>query len=406
MVGDFDADGLTGLAILLETLRWLGLEVESHVPDRSAEGHGLSLAAVERAHDRGCSLIFTVDSGSTSHAEIEAARERGIDVIITDHHAVPAVPPRALALVNPHRPDSRYPDARLSGAGVAFKVAQLLMGQRPGGAEAALGLADLAAIGSVADVMPMDGENRCIMRLGLGRLSEARRPGLAALMASARLDPARIELEDLGFALAPRINAMGRVGDAAAAAELLSAPDRATADALAARLEEANDRRRQLMADALAEARAAAEARGWGPSSSSPGTGHWASSGWSPAASRRSWAGPRWSSRTRSIRGAARPEAPAASTWWPPSTPAPTSSSATAVTLPRPAATCPPSGWRSFVVGSGRWPPDGHLSTVGPAWSSTSCRARNWPITYSCVSSLRWRGQGSRPRSSASPAWS
>ncbi len=265
VVGDFDADGLTGLAILVETLRWLGLEVESHVPDRSAEGHGLSLAAVERAHERGCSLVFTVDTGSTSHAEVEAARERGIDVIITDHHVVPAVPPRALALVNPHRPDSRYPDARLSGAGVAFKVAQLLMGQRPGGDAAALGLADLAAIGLVADVMPIAGENRCIVRLGLGRLSEARRPGLAALMASARLDPARISLEDLGFALAPRINAMGRVGDPAVAAELLSAPDRATADALAARLEEANDRRRQLTADALAEARAAAEARASDP---------------------------------------------------------------------------------------------------------------------------------------------
>jgi single-stranded-DNA-specific exonuclease len=260
VVGDFDADGLTGLAILVEAFRWLGLEAEGHIPDRAAEGHGLSLAAVERARERGCSLVFTVDTGSTSHAEVEAARECGIDVIITDHHVVPAVPPAALALVNPHRHDSRYPDARLSGAGVAFKVAQLLMGQHPGGAGEALGLADLAAIGLVADVMPIAGENRCIVRLGLRRLSEARRPGLAALMASARLDPARISLEDLGFALAPRINAMGRVGDPAVAADLLAAPDRAAADMLAARLEEANDLRRQLTADALVEARAAAEA--------------------------------------------------------------------------------------------------------------------------------------------------
>jgi single-stranded-DNA-specific exonuclease len=255
VLGDFDADGLTGLAILTEALRWLGLSATPYVPDRTGEGHGLSAIAVDQAQRDGHGLIITADTGSASNTEIDAAAAVGIDVIVTDHHVLPTQLPRTVALVNPQRLDSRYPDARLSGAGVAFKVAQLLMGRRPGGAEAALGLADLAAIGSIADVVPIVGENRGIVRLGLRRLEQEPRPGLAALMANARVDRDDVVVEDISFGLAPRINAMGRVGDPSVAAELLLASDAATAERLAAQMEAANLHRRELTATAMAEAR-------------------------------------------------------------------------------------------------------------------------------------------------------
>lgn len=257
VLGDFDADGLTGLAILTEALRWLGLVVEPYVPDRTAEGHGLSRDAVEHARQTGHRLIMTADTGSASVAEVAAAREAGIDVIVTDHHVLPDRLPDALALVNPQRRDNGYPDTRLSGAGVAFKVAQLLLEPEPGGAPAALALADLAAIGSIADVVPIAGENRSIVRLGLRRLEGTARPGLAALMAKARVDREHVSLEDVSFGLAPRINAMGRIGDPSIAAELLLAPDAATAERLAEELDAANTRRRELTAAAMAEAREA-----------------------------------------------------------------------------------------------------------------------------------------------------
>jgi single-stranded-DNA-specific exonuclease len=257
--GDFDADGLTGLAILTLALRRLGLDVEPYVPSRADEGHGLSTRAVERAIRDGRRLIVTVDCGVSSAAEIALAADAGVDVIVTDHHHVPAVLPPAVAVVDPHRPDSRYPDSRLAGSGVAFKVAQLLLREEPGGPEAALELAELAVIGTVADVAPVLGENRAIARLGLARLREAPRPGIAALLRSARLDPARVDLETVAFALAPRLNAVGRVGEALAAAKLLLTEDPAEAESLAAELEQANLARRELMQAALVDARVAAE---------------------------------------------------------------------------------------------------------------------------------------------------
>ncbi len=257
VLGDFDADGLTGLSILTHALRRLGLDAEPYVPDRTEEGHGLSMVAVERARAAGHGLIITADTGSSSVKEVAAAGAAGIDVIITDHHVLGAERPAALALVNAQRPDSTYPDRRLSGAGIAFKVAQLLLEGTPGGAETALALTDLAAIGSVADVVPIVGENRSIVRLGLARLASAPRPGLAALMASARIEREGVSTDDISFGLAPRINAMGRIGDPRIAAELLLADDAATAERLAAELEEANRRRRTLTAEAMAEAREA-----------------------------------------------------------------------------------------------------------------------------------------------------
>jgi single-stranded-DNA-specific exonuclease len=253
--GDFDADGLTGLAILTIALRRFGVTVMPYVPSRLDEGHGLSLAAIDAALAAGASLIITVDCGSTSNREIEIANARGLDVIVTDHHRVPPVMPPALALVNPHRPDSTYPDRRLAGSGVAFKIAQLLLAGVPGGPEIALGLADLATIGTVADVAPIVGENRAIARIGLERLRSNPRPGVAALLDRARIAPAALDLDTVSFALAPRLNAAGRMGEALQAAHLLLAEDAADAGLHADALETANLARRDLTKTAVGEAR-------------------------------------------------------------------------------------------------------------------------------------------------------
>jgi single-stranded-DNA-specific exonuclease len=260
--GDFDADGVTGLAILTIALRVLGLTVEPYVPSRIEEGHGLSLAAVSAAAASGVSVIVTVDCGTTSLVEIATARDAGIDVLVTDHHRVPAHLPAAVAIVNPQRPDSVYPDARLAGSGVAFKLAQLLLESHPGGAELALGLADLATIGSVADVAPMLGENRAIARIGLALIREAPRPGIAALLERARVDPTGADLATIAFAIAPRLNAAGRVGEALDAARLLLADDVADAALLADSLEGSNRTRRDQTKSAIEEARGAVAASG------------------------------------------------------------------------------------------------------------------------------------------------
>lgn len=247
--GDFDADGLDGLAILVIALRRLGVDVEPYVPSRLEEGHGLSTVAIDAAVAGGVTLIITVDCGTSSAPEIALAASRGIDVIVTDHHRVPPDLPPAYAVVNPQRADSRYPDPRLAGSGVAFKVAQLLLGSVP------LDLADLATVGTVADVAPIVGENRAIARLGLERLRSAPRPGFAALLARAGIAPAAVDLDTIAFTLAPRLNAAGRVGEALEAARLLLAETAEEAALHADSLESANKTRRDLTLTAVAEAR-------------------------------------------------------------------------------------------------------------------------------------------------------
>ena len=247
--GDFDADGLDGLAILVIALRRFGVDVRPYVPSRLEEGHGLSVAAIDAAVADGITLIVTVDCGTSSGPEIAAAAARGVDVIVTDHHRVPSDMPPAYAVVNPQRPDSRYPDPRLAGSGVAFKVAQLLLGSVP------VDLADLATLGTVADVAPIVGENRAIARLGLERMRTDPRPGIAALLERARVPPAALDLDTIAFSLAPRLNAAGRVGEAFEAARLLlsETPEEAVLHADA--LEAANQTRRDLTSTAVAEAR-------------------------------------------------------------------------------------------------------------------------------------------------------
>jgi single-stranded-DNA-specific exonuclease len=254
--GDFDADGLTGLAILVLVLRRIGVAAIPYVPSRLEEGHGLSHAAVAAALGAGATVIVTVDCGTTSLPEIAAARDAGIDVVVTDHHRVPAALPAAVAIVNPQRVDSMYPERRLAGSGVAFKIAQLLLRDEPGGDAAALELADLATIGSIADVVPVLGETRSIVRIGLDLIRNGPRPGIAALLSAAGVAASSVDVETLGFAVAPRINAAGRVGEALVAARLLLSETSEDAAALAAELESANASRRDLTKQAIAEAQA------------------------------------------------------------------------------------------------------------------------------------------------------
>ena len=277
--GDFDADGLTGLSIVVLALRSLGLDASPYVPERLGDGHGLSLRAIDRAAAEGRTLIVTADCGTSSGEEIDLARSRGIDVLVTDHHHAATIPAGAVAVVNPAREDSLYPERQLTGAGVAWKVAHLLIGELgAGGAGGAGGsggaergaaaspgtrplpqivreLADLALIGTVADVAPILGENRSIARLGLEQLRAGTRPGLVALLERAGIARERLDLEDIGFAIAPRLNAAGRVGEAARAARLLLATDAAEATELSAEIETANLDRREITRNALAEAR-------------------------------------------------------------------------------------------------------------------------------------------------------
>jgi len=209
---------------------------------------------VEFAVTIGASVIVTVDTGTSSLDEVGAAVARGLDVLVTDHHRVPPQMPPALAIVNPHRDDSIYPDRRLAGSGIALTLARLLLG------EAALELADLAAIGTVADVAPILGENRAIVRLGLELIRAGARPGIAALLAGAGVAASSVDLETLSFVIAPRLNAAGRVGEAMDAARLLLATDAAEAGGLAATLEAANLVRRDLTKTAIAEARVSPDA--------------------------------------------------------------------------------------------------------------------------------------------------
>jgi single-stranded-DNA-specific exonuclease len=258
--GDFDADGLTGLAILVIALRRLGLDTAAYAPERIADGHGLSLRAIDLAAAEGRTLIVTADCGTSSGPEIDEAARRGIEVVVTDHHHAATWPSSAVAVVNPLRSDSLYPDRRLTGAGVAWKVAHMLLSEAGGAGglpAAARDLADLAIIGTVADVAPILGENRSIARLGLDRLRVNARPGLASLLARAGIAPDKVSLDDIGYAMAPRLNAAGRVGEAGRAARLLLAEDIVEAGALADEIEAANLERRDVTRTYLAEARLA-----------------------------------------------------------------------------------------------------------------------------------------------------
>ena len=255
--GDFDADGVTGTALLALALREVGARVETYVPDRVEEGHGLNSGAVRELADRSVTLLLTVDCGATSVEEIGLASSMGMDTVVTDHHTMTTGLPDARAVINCRRDDSRYPFDGLTGAGTALKLAEALY-QRLGRSYPGH-LLELAALGTVADVGPLRGENRYIVKQGLRRINTTRNHGLRALAEVAQIRLGGIDTESLSFGLIPRINSAGRVGHADLSLALLTAPDRARARRIASQLDELNTERKRVTEAAMRIARRQAE---------------------------------------------------------------------------------------------------------------------------------------------------
>lgn len=245
--GDYDADGISASAILYKTLSQMGAKVEVFLPNRMEHGYGLTMENVERL--KGISLLITVDCGITSTQEIERAREMGMATILTDHHECPHTLPKADYILNPKRPGEAYPFDSLCGAGVAFKFSQALIG------DAALEMIDVAALATIADIVPLLGENRAIAALGLRRLNEDPNPGIGALVKKACTKrAANIDAQTVSFVLAPRINAAGRISTAKVAFELLTENDAGKLEQLAEELCTLNTDRQQRQEKVVAEA--------------------------------------------------------------------------------------------------------------------------------------------------------
>ena len=220
--GDYDVDGITATCLLTDFLRRHGADAVSYIPGRLEEGYGLNPIAIHQLYDEGVKLIVTVDCGITAVSEAELCRQLGIDLVITDHHECKQTLPAAIAVVDPHRPDGGYPHKNLSGVGVAFKLASSLCGSQEGVLEE---YADMVCLGTVADVMPLQGENRVFVARGLESLAHTKRPGIAALMAECGCAPEAVSASSIGFMLAPRINAAGRMGQIDLAVELFLTDD-------------------------------------------------------------------------------------------------------------------------------------------------------------------------------------
>ena len=241
--GDYDVDGITATCLLSDFLRRHGADVVSYIPGRMEEGYGLNPIAIHQLHAEGVKLIITVDCGITAINEAQLCKELGIDLVITDHHECKETLPEAIAVVDPHRPDGGYPHMTLSGVGVAFKLAAALCGSQE---EVLEDYADMVCLGTVADVMPLQGENRVFVSRGLQSLQRTRRPGIAALMKESGCAPEAVTASSIGFMLAPRINAAGRMGKIELAIELFLTKDAERATYLAKALCDLNKQRQAV----------------------------------------------------------------------------------------------------------------------------------------------------------------
>jgi single-stranded-DNA-specific exonuclease len=254
--GDYDVDGITATALLVRYLRWRGAEVEYYIPHRVEDGYGLSLDGVSTLVGRGARLIITCDCGVTAVAEIAAARRAGVDVIVTDHHEPGPELPAATAVLDPKLDDSGYPDGNLAAVGVAFKLCEALEIAAGRSRDTLRNGLDLVALGTIADLVPVTGENRVLIRYGLEVLGRTRNAGLKALLARTELAGERPSAWQVGFVLAPRINAVGRMDAAVRGVELLLSENAEEAERIADTLEEVNSSRqaadRNLLAEALA----------------------------------------------------------------------------------------------------------------------------------------------------------
>jgi single-stranded-DNA-specific exonuclease len=252
--GDFDADGITATALLTQGLSALGGRVIPFIPHRFRDGYGLQLAPLERLGKAGVSLIITADTGISAFEEVARCRKLGMDVIVTDHHVPPDYLPPALAVVDPKRSDSAFRATDLAGVGVAFKLLQALL-EGSGRDRVLAGLLDLVALGTVADMVPLLGDNRYWVKQGLELLNSTERIGLQEMMRCAGLQPGNLTSESISWILAPRINAAGRLDDASTSYRLLVTQSRDEAARLALDLEEKNARRQRMTSELLLRAR-------------------------------------------------------------------------------------------------------------------------------------------------------
>ena len=241
--GDYDVDGVTATALLYQHLKGMGANVKCMLPSREGDGYGLSKNAIQSIHDKGCQLIVTVDNGISALEEAEFAASLGVDLIVTDHHLPHDTLPKAVAVVDPRRADDTSPFKGLCGAGVAFKLCAALDGCPP--EEMLDYCGDLAAVGTVADVMPLTGENRTLVKAGLRQLQNTDRPGLEALLEEVGLAGKPVTAENVSYAIAPRINAAGRMDNAVTALQLVMCEDPDRAAELAHKLNEINTKRQE-----------------------------------------------------------------------------------------------------------------------------------------------------------------
>ena len=253
--GDFDADGVTSTALLTQTLRALGAIVAPYIPDRVDEGYGLNTDALDNLSARGADLIITVDCGIRSSDEVAYGNALGLDIIVTDHHSVgPELPP-ALVVINPKQPGCEYPFRDLAGVGLAFKLAQALMKSFSSTTLRPEHLLDLVALGTVADIVPLRGENRSLVQRGLEQLNAPWRKGLLALMSKSGVRAGYVDSTAIGFMLGPRINAAGRLQNAMLAYDLLMTADSTKAARYADQLSQLNQQRQNLTREATELAR-------------------------------------------------------------------------------------------------------------------------------------------------------
>jgi len=264
--GDYDVDGVTASALLVQFLRSFKANVRAYIPHRFAEGYGLNTAAIQSLNEEGADLIITVDCGIRSLQETKLARELGVDLIICDHHTTGEILPSAVAVIDPKREDDQYPEKNLAGVGVAYKLAcaldATLKNPSPGAAAPIESYLDLVALGTVADLVPLTGENRILVRKGLEIIRSKRRQGLLSLIGVSGLKAENVNAMDIGFALGPRINAAGRLESALDAFALMTTTDVSEAGHIAQQLETLNRKRQSITREIQKQAEEIALAQG------------------------------------------------------------------------------------------------------------------------------------------------